>query len=154
MKRILITGIFLCCFSIEHIKAQKVDTDSLIDSIKANITSFFIKQGLLDARKEKTINYVFATEINQKRSIGYDSIGIYRIGIYQSHSPEYILVKQKNKFEIFEFDKISLLLKRIIDYSEENHISDKGLSLYISKVLDIYMNNNYSGVSKIKKVAK
>src|SRR5687768_1749673 len=101
MRKIFNIGVVLFCF-IEHAEAQKIDGDLLIDSIKADITQFFIKEGLLDKQRVKdSRNYVFATEIKQKRSIGYDTNGIYRVGVYQSHSPEHILIKQKNEFRIF-----------------------------------------------------
>jgi hypothetical protein len=92
MRKVFSILIAFCCFVV-YAKAQKVDDNLLIDSIKADITQFFIKEGLLDKSRVKgSLDYVFATEIKQKRTIGYDSHGIYRIGVYQSHSPMHILI--------------------------------------------------------------
>lgn len=110
MKKIFCIGIVLCCLA-EYAEAQKVDDDLLIDSIKTGITLFYIKEGLLDKQKVKSsTNYVFATEIKQKLSVGYDLNGIYRIGVYQSHSPEHILIKQNGEFKIHNLEEISRVL--------------------------------------------
>lgn len=86
MRKMSCIGMVLCCFVIGHAEAQKVDDDLLIDSIKTDITQFFIKEGLLNKQKVKgSRNYVFATEIKQKRSIGYDTNGIYQIGVYHDN---------------------------------------------------------------------
>jgi hypothetical protein len=141
----------LCCF-IVNVRAQKADHDLLSDSIKADVTQFFIKEGLLDEQKVKgSHDYVYATEIKQQRSVGYDTIGIYRIGVYQSHSPEHILIKQKNEFRIFNLEEINKVLKEVITYSEKNNVGVEMMFAYIKEVMSTYQ-QNYNPVNvKIKK---
>lgn len=152
MSKIFCIGIVLFCL-IVNAKAQKVDDDSLIDSIKSDITQFLIKENLLDGNKVKgSLDYVYATEIKQKRSIGYDDNGIYRIGVHQSHSPEYILIKQKNKFGVFDLKEIGMVLQEVINYSEKNNIDAEVMLAYVKEVMDIYQHNHKTGNSKVKKV--
>jgi hypothetical protein len=96
MKKACCLAIGLCCFA-GAVEAQKVDDDLLIDSIKACITQFFITEGLLDEQKvKKSRDYIYATEINQKRLIGYNTSGIYRIGVYQSQKKSSVLITTIN----------------------------------------------------------
>src|SRR5262245_17902923 len=141
MRKVFYIGMALC-FVAGHLKAQKVDNELLIDSIKAEVTHFFIKENLLDEQKVKdNRNYVFVTEIKQKRTIGYDVNGIYRIGVYQSHSPEHILIKQNNVFKIFDVKEIDVVLREVIDYSKKSNISTDGMLLYIKAVIEVYDEN-------------
>ena len=151
MRKMFCMAMVLFCFVVQA-KAQKVDDAALIDSIKASISQFFIQENLLDENKVKgSINYVFATEIEQKRSIGYDANGIYRIGVYQSHSPESILIKQKNEFRIFDLEEIGKVLKEVINYSEKNNIGVKMMLDYIKDVMDIYQENHHIDNFKLSK---
>jgi hypothetical protein len=152
MRKVFCIAMVLHCFVV-HAKAQKVDEAALIDSIKAGITQFFIKGNLLDESKVRgSLDFVFATEFKQKRSIGYDANGIYRIGVYQSHSPEHILIKQKNEFQIFNLEEIRGVLKEVISYSEKNNISIEIMLFYIEEVMDIYQGNHKTGNFKLNKL--
>jgi hypothetical protein len=152
MRKIFNIGVALFCF-IEHAEAQKIDGDLLIDSIKSDITQFFIKEGLLDKQKVKdSRNYVFATEIKQKRSIGYDTNGIYRVGVYQSHSPEHILIKQKNEFRIFNLKEMSKVIKEVVCYSEKNNVGVEMMLVYVKEVMEMYQNNYNTGNFKLRKM--
>jgi hypothetical protein len=152
MRKIYCLVMVLCCF-VGHSNAQKVDDAALIDSIRGCITQFFIKENLLEESKVKgSLNYIFATEIKQKRSIGYDVNGIYRIGVYQSHSPEHILIKQKNEFQIFNLKEIGEVLKEVISYSEKNNINVEIMLFYVKEVMDIYQSNHNTGNIKLNKL--
>ena len=152
MKSIVYIGAFLFCL-IGHVQAQRIDRDFLVDSIKADITQFFIREGLLDRQKAKdTRDYVFATEIKQKRSIGYDTNGIYRIGVFQSHSPLHILIKQNNEFRIFNLEEINKVLQEVINYSEKNKIGVEFMFVYLKEVMGMYQGNHQTGNLKVKKM--
>jgi len=154
MRKVLHIGIILCCFA-GHVEAQKIDDELLIDSIKAEVTRFFIKENLLDKQKVKdNLNYVFVTEIKQKRTIGYDLNGIYRIGVYQSHSLEHILIKQNNEFRIFDLKEIDTVLREVIDYSKKSNITTDGMLFYVKAIIEIYdesYKNTQGGGGRLKK---
>ncbi|WEK33627.1 MAG: hypothetical protein P0Y53_14135 [Candidatus Pseudobacter hemicellulosilyticus] len=149
MKKIFCLGIAVSCF-IYNVSAQKIDDDPLVDSIKAEITRFFIGEGLLDKGKVKgSLDYVYVSEINKKRSIGYDANGIYRIGIHRSHSPEYIMIKEDGKYVILGFEKFSKVLKEVIFYSERNKCDSELLISYVESVIEIYKYNSKSSNFKL-----
>lgn len=153
MKKILHSGI-VCFFLIQQADAQKVDSNFVIDSIKKEITNFFVHEGLLDKKKiGNNFNYFFAAEIEQKRSIGYDINGIYRIGVYQSHSTECILIKEGNEFKIFNLEEveISQIIKVIIGFSDRHKIEPEKTLLYIREVIQIYDSNQIKPSERIKK---
>lgn len=141
MRKAFHIGIILWYF-VGHVEAQKVDAEILIDSVKAEVTSFFIKETLLDKQKVKdNLTYVFVTEIKQKRTIGYDLNGIYRIGVYQSHSPEHILIKQNTEFRIFNLKEVDTVLREVIDYSKKGNITTDWMLFYIKAIIEIYDEN-------------
>lgn len=140
------------CF-VCYAKAQKVDEDILIDSIKAEITRFFVREGLLNKQKVKdSKNFIFATEISQNRPVGYDLNGIYRIGVFQSHSAEHVLIKEGNTFKIFDLKEISILLNEILSFSYRRNINQNIMIEYLKAVIGIYENNQHLGNLKLSKV--
>lgn len=145
MKNTCFIIMISCCLS-NYAGAQKVDGDYLIDSIKKEVTRLFIKEGFLDSQRvNNSRDYVYVAEIKEKRSIGYDLHGIYRIGLYQSHSPEFILIKQADKFTIYGSGakEIISLFSAIVEYCETSKIEPEEELLYLKEVIQLY---NYSQV--------
>jgi hypothetical protein len=134
------------CSLCNYVAAHKVDGDSLIDNVKKEDTCFFIKEGFLDSQRVgNSRDYVYVTEIKEKRLIGYDMNGIYRIGVYQSHSPEFILIKQADKFKVYGSTnrEIGPLLSAIAEYCEKNKIESTIELLYMREAIELYDNNNF-----------
>lgn len=77
-------------------------------------------------------------EIKKNKLIGYDTIGIYRIGVLQSHAPEHYLIKKKNKFKIFSIKEINEALAGIISFSKKNNVEAEVMFFYIRKVMSMY----------------
>ncbi len=123
--------------------AQKADNDSLINKIKSEITIFFVKQGMLKEKEVKNnLNYIFAIELKENKTLGYDTNGIYRIGVFQSHTEEYILIKEGSNFQILNVEKIDSALKEIIDYCVKHKFEIDDMLLYINRASQIYKKNN------------
>lgn len=152
MIKLLFTSLFLFCFD-SYAAAQRVDAEYLVDSMRADITRFFINQKILLQNVVKDdLNYVYATEISTKHIIGYDSIGIYRIGVFQSHSPGHILIKQNAEFKIIDIDAINFGIMEIIEYSVKNKISKDLMFYYIKDLMELYhYNKNINLMRKVKK---
>ena len=127
-----------------NVSAQKVvvDSDSLIVSIRKEITSFFIK---LDVLKSDEINgnlrSVYATELKELSTLGFKKNGIYGIGVFQKHTPRHILIKEGSNFEIFDLRELGTALKAIVDYSKRNNLNSDELLLYVKSVIQIYDTN-------------
>ncbi len=148
-------SMFLLCFLVTAY-GQKVDNDSLTNNIRLAITTFFIKQGVLkkDAVKS-SLDFIFATELKQQNALGYSSNGIYRIGVFQSHSEEHILIKENLLFKIFDIKEIDLTLKEVIDYSIKNKMETDTMLYYVKNIMDMYeMNYKVISNGRLKKNGK
>ena len=124
-------------FSSVH--SQQVDSHELIINIKSEITTFFIKEGYLKSNDvQNSLDFVFAIEIQDKRMLGSNINGIYRIGVHQSHSDQHILIKEDSLFRIFNINKIDEILKGVIDFSMRNNVQPDALIVYIKEILRMY----------------
>lgn len=122
---------------------QQVDSEKLINEIKLKVTDFFIQDGILnEATVKNNLDYVFVTEIHDKKNIGYNLIGIYKIGVFISHTPQNILIKEGSNYRIFDINKIDILLKELIEYSSRNKIDRSLMFFYIKDVINTYEQNN------------
>jgi hypothetical protein len=141
--RILFSIIFtfsLCAFQAN---AQKVDSDELVDRMKSEITNFYVEHKML--RKEDVngnLDNVFAIELKDQKVLGYSQNGIYRIGVFQSHTSMDILIKENSTFKIFDTRKIEVVLKRVIEFSEKNNLSSDDMLFYIKSIVNLYEVNN------------
>ena len=146
------TIIFLL-FSIMVGYSQKVDNDTLINNIKKDVTIFFLKQNVLEESIVKNnLNYVFIIEIFDEKVIGYNTNGIYSIGVHQSHSKKHVLIKEGSTYKIYDLKEIDLILLDIIDYSIRNKIEKNKMFFYIKNVIQRYDDNyNFKHTSIEKK---
>lgn len=149
-KCIIIGAVF---FNLASVYSQKIDNDSLINNIKKDVTSFFIKKGILQKEIVKNnLDYVTIIEVRDEKVIGYNRYGIYSIGVYQSHSQKHILLKENSTYKILDVKQIDNVLKEIIDYSSRNDLNDIIMLSYVRKTIQIYDDNyNYKSVIINKK---
>ena len=121
-----------------NVRAQKVDNDTLINNIKSAVTKFFIKQSILKTNQIGSLNSIYVTEIKEEKALGYNITGIYRIGVFQSHSEEHVLIKENSQFKIFDIKQIDETLKEVINYSIRNKISADTMFSYIKSIIEMY----------------
>ena len=134
---------YMICIIAIHIctavNAQKMDDDSLINEIKSSVTAFFIKNHALTQDDVKASpNAVYVTEILDRKVIGYDTNGIYRIGVFKSHSESHILIKDGSRFKIFDIEQISEALKEVISYTERHKLNADSLFAYLKQIMEMY----------------
>lgn len=130
----------LCCNSIQ---AQKTDSDDLINEIKLEVTNFFVNKGLLDEEKVAgNNNYILINEIAQNKVIGYNIVGVYKIGVFKTHSKHHVLLKEKNQFKILNLDDIKTALKELSLFFIKNDIDDLDVVNYTDAILQIYKDNS------------
>ena len=148
-KYIIVSSIL---FNLMSTYGQKTENDSLINSIKKDVTSFFVQKGVLKEEIIKdNLNYVFIVEIKDEKVVGYNTNGIYIIGVYQSHSAKHILIKEKNSYKIFDLNQIDIALKETIDYSIRNNIDKSEMLFYLKNIMQKYddnTNHNYTSIQK------
>lgn len=128
--------ILLGCFF--NVRAQKVDNDTSINNIKSAIAKFFIKQNILMPNQIGSLNSIYVTEIKEEKTLGYNITGIYRIGVFQSHSEEHVLIKENSQVIIFDIKQIDETLKEVINYSTRNKIGVDTILFYIKAITEMY----------------
>lgn len=138
LKFYILLILFGCFFNVH---AQKVDNDTLINKMKSAVTNFFVNHNILESNQIGSLNAIYATEIKDGRTLGYNITGIYRIGVFQSHSEEHILIKENLQFKIFDIKEITATLRAVIDYSTKNKIEADTMLSYIKNIMDMYENN-------------
>ncbi len=137
MKKITIFILFTSVF----VFSQKVDSIESIKNIRTQVTDFLVEKGDLKFKEKDSINRYSIIEILQKKVLGYNKNGIYKIYAYNSHSTSYLLIKESKDTKILELNNLSTLLSDILKYSKANNLSDEEISIYIEKVLLMYRNN-------------
>jgi hypothetical protein len=129
----------LSIFALSNANAQKQANDTLIASIKTSVTAFFVKNhALTEEGANGSRNPVYVTEVVEQKAIGHKMNGIYRIGIFKSHSEEHILIKEGSQFRIFDIKKIDEALKEVINYCSRNKINVDIMFSYIKKIMEMY----------------
>ncbi|HMH20164.1 MAG TPA: hypothetical protein VK563_00240 [Puia sp.] len=152
-----ITCLFLLCIFFDA-KGQKVDADTLITRIKSSISAFMVKHHVLTEDEAKSSpDAVYAMEVIGNKAISYSKNGIYRIGVFQSHSVEHILIKESSQFRIFDIRQIDETLKEVINYSARNKVNVDSMFSYINKIINMYDSNykripNSAGKMPVTKV--
>jgi hypothetical protein len=136
-------------FNLISVYGQKIDNDTLINDIKNDVTSFFKKQGVL--KKDESNKNVFISELFDEKVIGFNSIGIYIIGVFQSHSQKHILIKENSKYKIYDIKQIDIVLKDVIDFSKRNKIGDDKMLFYLKGIIERYDANYHPNYTSIEK---
>jgi hypothetical protein len=133
---------FILFVTVLTAHSQPVDTDLFIDSMKSGITKFFVNQNILKTSEVKgSLKSVFATEIKAETALGYSTNGIYRIGVFQSHTEQHILIKENLEFRIYDIREIEVVLKAVINFSEKNSISADLTLFYIKEIIEMFEEN-------------
>lgn len=135
--------LLLCALSsISVLYAQKKDSDFLVDSIKKEIIVFFVDRG--DLSKDvinKGGDCVFAVEMHEKKLLGYNDIGIYHIGVFQSHTEMHILIKEETSFKLYNLGQIDIVLKAVIEYSIKHNLNKNLMLFYVKEIIALYDSN-------------
>jgi hypothetical protein len=155
MKRVFSFCALLIVLSLSMpVQGQKNDTPALTDSIRKNITIFFTNQGYLDSQKVgSSLDFIYATEMLKGHSLGYEMNGIYRIGVYQSHSAEFVLIKRGDAFKIYDSASVNALLSDVIEFSSFSKLDNSSTFFYLKGVMNIYEANQREQNSQIKKMS-
>jgi hypothetical protein len=142
MKKInIIFFIFFCqiCFS------QVVDNASTINKINEESKKYLIKKGELNVDNLNEQYFIF--EIVEKKAIGYNRKGIYRLYTNKTPSFTYIILKDGDSFQILDLRDFSKEFKKISKFLSsgfENNI----IVNYMEEILKVYNYNRYD--EKIK----
>jgi|688.fasta_scaffold1642501_2 hypothetical protein len=110
--------------------------DSIVNALKVAITDFFINEGVLDSNVNTS--YVYGMDLVHHREIGKSNFGIYRIGVFQSHGTEHVLIKYENSFEIFNLKDLKLIFEKVQQFSVKFKLDDQLMVLYFKEIIKLY----------------
>lgn len=82
-------------------------------------------------------------EILDKKVLGFNDVGIYRLFPHKSPSFTYIILKDRNKFNIIDLKNFSTALKEITKFLTSSKLENDKIVSYLEKILEIYRNNDY-----------
>lgn len=153
MKQIFCLCTLVNLLSIS-ICAQKSQSKILADSIRKEITIFFEGYGYLDKQKVgNSLDYIYATEILKELPLKDDVSGIYRIGVHQSHTDEFVLIKKGEEFKIYDSTSVSTLLADFLVFSTFVSLDNGSMFFYLKRIISIYEANQDKQNHQIKKKA-
>ncbi len=111
--------------------------DSIVNALKVAITNFFIDEGVLDSNVNTT-SYVYGMDLVHHREIGKSNFGIYRIGVFQSHGTEHVLIKHENSFKIFNLKDLKLIFEKVLQFSLKFKLDNQLMVLYFKEIIKLY----------------
>lgn len=113
------------------------------DSPKLYIIDYLIKIGDLKPieNKQEYYNNVFITDLVTFKEIGNREQGIFKFGTFSAHSKTYILLKNKQNFQILDLITLDEALVKEISFLKESKTSAEESLKYIEATILEYQKN-------------
>lgn len=139
MKNLIMT--FFILFSITCL-SQKNEASDITKKIKAEAGNFLLQKKEIESvdNLESKISIV---EILDKKILGFNDVGIYRLFPHKSPSFTYIILKNRNKYSIIDLKDFSSALKSITKFLNSTNLENDKIVSYLEKILETYRNNDY-----------
>jgi len=137
-------NIILILFLLSSIacSSQKTEEIEIAKKIKLEAGTFLMKKGEI-SNLDSLNTKISIIEILDKKILGYNSNGVYRLFSHRSPSFTYIILKNDKNFQIVELKNFSDALKEITKYLSNFNIDSNRIVSYMEKILEIYRNNDY-----------
>lgn len=139
-KIILVIVINLLCI---YSNAQAKEYSNIEKNIKKEVNSFFIKIGRISREQILDYNAITIYEILEKRTLGYDDIGVYFCTDLSSHSMRYIILKDGNTIKILNSSSSAKIISEISLFFVNKKFSNIQTLNYLKEVISI-LNSNLS----------
>lgn len=130
---LLITNLFCIVISC---KAQQ-------DSLKLQFVDLMIDIGEFDkgGNKSDLANYVFISSIDGMTNTSDIDNSLFVIGLTRSHFSNYLMLKNKNKYEFIEVKHLDEVLSYIINkFKDDNQPAEKIIK-YVEAIIRLYQDN-------------
>lgn len=115
--------------------------------VKINLVSFLQISG--DAESISDTLYLYTRKIFQKHN---EDIGIYAFGLMETHSREFIYLKEPNSIEVINTTNFDESLIKIGLFIKRNNIEEYGeIKLLIDKIMEVKGRNESRHPSYIEK---
>jgi hypothetical protein len=121
----------------------KEHTVSGQDSSKLSIIEYLIKVGDLKPieNKQEYYNNIFITDLLTFKDIGNKEQGIFKFGTYSAHSKTYLLLRNKDSFQILDLKRLDEVLIKEISFLKEIKIPANESLKYIEATILVYQKN-------------
>jgi len=114
--------------------SQKVDSDVQIKNMEIAIKQFLIEKGEINDENKLGIGVY---DVTHRSELGKEKIGIYLIrAVYRTDGNDYILLKDDQDLEFFEFKDLRLILRKAMALLKDE--SDDELFIYINSISEYY----------------
>ncbi|HOB83691.1 MAG TPA: hypothetical protein PLB27_00570 [Bacteroidales bacterium] len=137
MKKVIFFALILT------IIMTKEHTVSGQDSSKLSIIEYLIKVGDLKPieNKQEYYNNIFITDLLTFKDIGNKEQGIFKFGTYSAHSKTYLLLRNKDSFQILDLKRLDEVLIKEISFLKEIKIPANESLKYIEATILVYQKN-------------
>lgn len=139
MKNLIIT--FCILFSI-ICSSQMNEASGVTKKIKTEAGNFLLQKKEIE-NIDNFESKMSIVEILDKKVLGFNDVGIYRLFPHKSPSFTYIILKDRNKFNIIDLKNFSTALKEITKFLTSSKLENDKIVSYLEKILEIYRNNDY-----------
>lgn len=147
----VISVLILLCYCLPS-KAQIVDSESTIKSIKENVFEFLVREEGLE-KKSKIDDYesrTYITELLDETILGYNKTGVYVFGIFTSHTKKYLLLKHESTYKILDPENLGTTLQEATNFLVEQKMPDAKMMEYVESVIRIYKINENRNPAKLE----
>lgn len=137
-------NIILILFILSSIvcSSQKTEEVEIAKKIKLEAGAFLMKKGDI-SNLDSLSTKISIIEILDKKILGFNSKGVYRLFSHRSPSFTYIILKNDENFQIVELKNFSEALKEITKYLNGFNVDSNRIVSYMEKILETYRNNDY-----------
>lgn len=139
MKNLIIT--FCILFSI-ICSSQTNEASDVTKKIKTEAGNFLLQKKEIE-NIDNLESKMSIVEILDKKVLGFNDVGIYRLFPHKSPSFTYIILINRNKFNIIDLKDFSTALKEITKFLTSAKLENDKIVSYLEKILEVYRNNDY-----------
>jgi hypothetical protein len=136
----------LFVFVLTNATAQISESGHELDSLKARIIVILKGKGEFSSYfdNKNLNNSLYIIELLSNEPIEFSDFGIYGVRVAMAPNQTYLLLRDKESFELLELREIVSSLRVAISFMEENKLSNENIVLYLKEILSLYQKNGYS----------
>ena len=137
MIKLVFCKIFLLVF-IFNTYAQTESGDDTMRDVRKKVIDFFVSEGYFSGENVDSLEgeLFYSVELIHKHSLRVDSAGVYWIGLFKSHSKEYVMYYEKSNVAFYRVDNEKNMICNIFEFSQRNKFSLQRTFDYILKIIE------------------
>ncbi|PKV49572.1 hypothetical protein ATE84_4546 [Aquimarina sp. MAR_2010_214] len=135
----------ICLLFVLSGTSNAQDSDiNLSNNLKKDIAEFLISKDVLKETEDITRYFktIYITNLNNNDFKIDEEIGVYAVGASISHTPTFLLLQNKNQYDIYEINNLKSLLNKVLELLEKKEdLEDQTIVNYINNIFKAYNNN-------------